>query len=409
MTNVKQSWIIPAIVILSFLALSVWQLGIFNLGGVTPTTATGFAKIKPMLALTSLKSDGRFDATFVNGVGASIYVNSVNLTESYYGKTCYVTTISPRNVSPGYEFKVTADECRKGNPGEVYTLNIEIQYDVIIGGIKSTKTERGTIRGPIDGYGYYSGSQYYKIHRSFDFGGWWIVVIVLSIFLIMESYTRINKSTDLTWIHIVGLYSFMFILCSTLIFIFGVHSFFNTHDGYDISLRIKYGWVIESVIYFIIGLILLIVTEYSIRKADKLKTAITSVGLPVITLLVLSVIFIYPYEIITTIDKLTPETKLLDLGWIVEILIFSIIAIAYTIIIKKTTEHKGIYEWPGILYYTDKFAFMYFIGSVIFFILWVDTLVYSISGFDFRHLLGSVFIGLGGLVLLKISKPISKT
>ena len=407
----KGPHIIPVIVILSFLALSTWQLGIFSMGGSTSTTSSGFSKIKPILAATILQPDGRFNGEFTNGVGVSIYINSVKITETNYGKTCY-GAINPKNVSPGGSFVVTSDGCIKGYLGDVYTLNIEIGYDANISGIKSTKTEIGTIRGAIEGYtrgGYDYSYKYYGIHKSFDFGEWWIVVILLSIVLIMEAYNRLNRVSDLTSIHIVGLYSFMFILCSTFIFIFGLDSFFNTTTSrYDVSLQLKYGWLIESVIYFIVGLILIIVTEYFIQKEDKSKTAIPSILLPIVTLLVLSIVFIYPYRIIKMGDRLTPKIELWELSWIIEILIFVIIAIAYILIIKKISEHKGKYELPGALYYTDKIALLYFMGSAIFLITFVHTLVYS-SIFDFKSILNLVLIGFGGLVLLKISRPISKT
>ncbi|MFH1055965.1 MAG: hypothetical protein V1744_07740 [Candidatus Altiarchaeota archaeon] len=392
------------------MGLFTWQLGVFNMGGST-VTSTGFAKLKPQLAGTGLEYDGKFTAVFTNGIGARIYVKSVEITSG--GVTCY-GELTSSVINPGDNFQVRAKNCIQGYSGSVYNVNVAINYDAEIGGQTISHTDSGTIRGPFEGSsGSYSGSRGYEsswgyggidgLHKSFDFGIWWIVVIAMSIIYVMEVHTRLDKFTKSTTIQLLAVYAFIFLICSTFICIFGFDHLFNTKDNPEIMLRLRYGWLIESTIYFIIGVVLLALSEYNIRREDKLKTTIVPVTRPLITLLSFSLVFIYPFRAIAATLQLTSETKLSEFGWTLEVLILIGMAVTYLLVNRKFAESAGEWEPPEIFYYAKNIAILYFILAAGFFIWGVNTLVYSVGELDFRGLLVALFMTLGGAVFLKVN------
>lgn len=417
----KTAWIIPVIAIVSLFGIFTWQLGVFNMGS-SSMTATGFAKIKPQLAGLSVTSNGQIRAVFTNGVGTTIIVKSVEF-EDYYGKKCYAS-LTRTQVLAGENFQTTASGCTIGYAGDVYNIKTKIDYEATVGAITTTHTEMGTLRGPLEGNQYYSseyrpGTGYYggyygqsMLHKSFDFGGWWVVVILLSIVSVLSVYKNLSKLTSSTSVQLSGLYGFIFLLCSTLIFIFGLDHFFNTlprmaDNSYmaEMPLRLKYGWAIESAIYFIVGAILVAIAEYKIKKVEKQNTSVPPVIKPIATLIVLALILVYPLRAITSTMAMHAETKLLELGWIAEILLLCITALAYSLInreISRGTRFQD--EQPDVLYYTKSISYLYFIVAAGFFIWGVNSLIYSSAGLDFRGILTSVFMVVGGLVLLKVNK-----
>ena len=142
-----------AILVVMIVGIVMWQLGIFNMGGTT-LTSTGFAKIKPQLAATGIRADGSFNGVFTNGVGTSITIWSVNVTDTASPNTyCVVdqTGIEPNVTSAGQNFKVTGTDCvTAGKPGDLYTAAVSIDYTVSIGNIATNHTESGSLRGPME-------------------------------------------------------------------------------------------------------------------------------------------------------------------------------------------------------------------------------------------------------------------
>ncbi len=147
--------ILSAVLVVPIVGIVMWQLGVFNMGSGSSgshayTTATGFSKIKPQLAGTGTSSSGEFTGVFTNGVGTwiNISMSDVKLT-SPSGKTC-----SPREgytaVLAGDNININANNCQGGSKGDVYTVTVDIPYIVTIGGIKTTHTDTGTLRGPYE-------------------------------------------------------------------------------------------------------------------------------------------------------------------------------------------------------------------------------------------------------------------
>lgn len=143
-----------AILVVMIVGIVMWQLGIFSMG-TTTVTSSGFSKIKPQLAGTKLTSVGDFEGIFTNGAGSSVTLVSVLVNNTMHGAPAGLTNATTPTVSAGDNFVVIADGVpfRTGvsvNPGDVYTLDVVLTYDITIGGITTRHSDRGTIRGPYE-------------------------------------------------------------------------------------------------------------------------------------------------------------------------------------------------------------------------------------------------------------------
>lgn len=161
----KAKWMvigaIVALVLFVFVLFAVmlvgvimWQLGIFNDGMMT-VTSTGFSKIKPQLAGTSVTKEGQFNGIFTNGVGTSIKIKSVEVADtSKPSYSCSLTPgmFTPNELSAGDNMRITSPEgcVSPGNPDDVYQVKVSIEYEVNIGGVTTKHVEYGNIRGPYE-------------------------------------------------------------------------------------------------------------------------------------------------------------------------------------------------------------------------------------------------------------------
>jgi len=144
-----------AILVVMIVGIVMWQLGIFNMGGTT-VTATGFAKIKPQLAATGFSRIGQPIMVFTNGVGTTVTMRSGKIIDDgATGSSCTLTSAMfvPRGVPAGANSRLSGapTNCiRNGNAGEVYNARVSLTYVVAIGGVSTTHTESGSIRGPYE-------------------------------------------------------------------------------------------------------------------------------------------------------------------------------------------------------------------------------------------------------------------
>src|SRR4030042_1003747 len=103
-----------AILVIMALGVVIWSLGIFN--RPSSLTTHGFKFIKPQLPGTSLTSDGVFTGVFVNGMGANLKVENVNIENDFDHRNCTVNTAGfPIPLSRGEHFRVDATDCVGGS------------------------------------------------------------------------------------------------------------------------------------------------------------------------------------------------------------------------------------------------------------------------------------------------------
>ena len=128
--------------------ITLWYMGVFNLGG-TAKTMTGFEAVKPMS--WGVNVDGSAVITMVSGEGTRINLTVCSM--SMYGNECG-TCMLPENseVEAGNMFQITVDpsyDC-EGIAGEPYEADISISYDKQIGTYTESHTSVGTITGPYE-------------------------------------------------------------------------------------------------------------------------------------------------------------------------------------------------------------------------------------------------------------------
>jgi hypothetical protein len=186
-----------AILVIMLVGITIWQLGIFNMGSTSETT-TGFSKIKPQLAATGVTADGKFTGVFTNGAGTKITIRQVVVKDKETGNVlCCACTNPPvgytacagtsgngatpagdaivsvggvttqlnfatlgTTIASGDNFEVKLGsnapssyyECLVpgAKKGSVYNVQVEIGYDVYLAGSSAQHTDTGTIRGAIE-------------------------------------------------------------------------------------------------------------------------------------------------------------------------------------------------------------------------------------------------------------------
>lgn len=225
-------------------------------------------------------------------------------------------------------------------------------------------------------------------------------VALFSILLLMESYSGITKTSKNTTIQLFGVCGFILILCSTLIFIFGVDFEANNNVVDDYSFRLRYGWLIESIIYLTVAIPLIAAGEYLVKKDGEEKTIIYPVVKPIVSLLLLSIILIYPYRLIQSASKLSLNSPHTTYTWIlgVGILALNTLILAFT---AKTSSRKlWEYEPPEVLKHIRGVGFVFLIGAVISFIWGINNLIYTVYNFNLVGIYISFFLIIGGIPLV---------
>ena len=141
------TWLIPYIVLILILILLIvpivlWQLGVFSSVGHTGhmTTATGFEKI--LVPQPSIKYSGNtLEFVMINAEGTRIENVKITLSGSGCRNPDKISTLDPGEIK---RIKVI---CDRKSPGEAFTVNVDIEYDLRVGGTKVNRMEHGILRG----------------------------------------------------------------------------------------------------------------------------------------------------------------------------------------------------------------------------------------------------------------------
>ncbi len=142
-----------AIIVLMIIGVTMWYLGVFNLGKtVEVPIVSGFSSIKPLADNIIFTTDGDFAGIFVNGAGSYIEVTGISIVNSD-GTTCHGEIIGSNEVPTGEEFIVGGTACSSGSHevGDRYSINMSIDYTTKLGSASIPHTERGFISGRYGG------------------------------------------------------------------------------------------------------------------------------------------------------------------------------------------------------------------------------------------------------------------
>jgi hypothetical protein len=154
--------ILSLALILFFVFIFLWQIGSGEPYQSSVVT-TGWAKLRPISASITYKSNGSFEATYQNTVGTSIRLTSITVKETLTGlpNECNITAVDSvdmtsgwQNVSvkagDGFEIAVDCAAISEKEEGDPFDLAITIDYTAVMGGISTVHTESGHIRGPAE-------------------------------------------------------------------------------------------------------------------------------------------------------------------------------------------------------------------------------------------------------------------
>jgi hypothetical protein len=151
--------VIAIILIVLIIGVVMWQLGVFNAGNSDGVVAKDWAKLKPVSPSIIYEApEQEFQTAFQNVAGTSIQITSASVQETTSGVTCSPVLINDAQitgngvkVAPGSVFEVSATCSDAGkNNGDQYSMEINLEYNAVIGGITTKHNEAGSIRGTVE-------------------------------------------------------------------------------------------------------------------------------------------------------------------------------------------------------------------------------------------------------------------
>jgi hypothetical protein len=162
-----------AILVVMIVGVVLWQLNIF--GGNSSANAVGFKLLKPLNPgqLEMSEADG-FSGVFMNGAGGTVTLTDVvTVFTAPSGVDCTGADPLTEVELPGSAAPIVlggggcaAGECRAVGQGDTFSLSVPactgqpteggrysatmtISYTIDVGGFEETRTEVGTVSGPV--------------------------------------------------------------------------------------------------------------------------------------------------------------------------------------------------------------------------------------------------------------------
>ena len=143
-----------AILVVMIVGVVLWQLGVFS-SGTKNTVETGFARMQPLMPAIAYRNT-TFSASFTNAIGTTIKLNNITLNETIANTgLCTGTTFTPivtSSVAAGNPFSISATGCPSKLDGEAYDMLVTITYNATLGGISTSHTDTGHIKGQGEAY-----------------------------------------------------------------------------------------------------------------------------------------------------------------------------------------------------------------------------------------------------------------
>ena len=136
---------------LMFFGVIFWQLGVFN-AGQSDKVVTGFVTMQPLMPAIAYRGS-KFTASFTNAAGTTASITDISVKESISRTDCSVEPLKGQSIRAGSTFTIRGD-CGQKNAGESYDLVVTITYSSTIGGISTSHTDIGHIKGQAETGGY---------------------------------------------------------------------------------------------------------------------------------------------------------------------------------------------------------------------------------------------------------------
>jgi xanthosine utilization system XapX-like protein len=168
-----------------------------------------------------------------------------------------------------------------------------------------------------------------------------VIGLIVFFWSLLDLRERIKAAVP-TILAIVGI---IFLFMSVYSFVMGVHDLltFTTYETTTKpSFGQQYGWLIQFVVYGIIGLCLMYAAEYTRKQANETRSVIPSAATPlgVFVLLALFLFFVTGFH---SFIYLTDYTHYLQsLAWVIEVLIFGPLAYLLLRISESIRRSEGV-------------------------------------------------------------------
>jgi hypothetical protein len=135
-----------AILVVMIVGVVLWQLGVFNVGQGN-LVVTGFVKMQPLTPSVAYRN-ATFTGSFTNALGTTIKIDNITVNETISNQQCTPSpTLQGNTVKAGGTFTVASTTCPSKTDGESYDLVVAIRYNATMGGITTTHTDTGHIKG----------------------------------------------------------------------------------------------------------------------------------------------------------------------------------------------------------------------------------------------------------------------
>ncbi len=114
-------------------------------------------KFGPQVSTVKYTETGKYETAVKNAFGAEVYIESVSVRDEKSGKDCELVRAnglpvdkgSALDVGAGDSFKITA-QCPRKSSDDRYQVGLTIAYNALSGGVKTSYTEAGEIKGIVE-------------------------------------------------------------------------------------------------------------------------------------------------------------------------------------------------------------------------------------------------------------------
>jgi hypothetical protein len=152
--------VLPLFLMAFIIFIILWQIGpglhLYSSQSIVPKDWNKLQPLVPTVTYDGL--GGNFTASFYNVAGTKVIITSITANETYSGTTCESILVGNRSegaaipvaayaVVPGSVFKMDALQCGNKTRGDPYLMTLTINYNAVVSGVSTARTETGTIRG----------------------------------------------------------------------------------------------------------------------------------------------------------------------------------------------------------------------------------------------------------------------
>jgi len=190
----------------------------------------------------------------------------------------------------------------------------------------------------------YAEARGYHVYNPLAAGGFF-VAFVIGVIIFLWALADLKERTTATVPTILALIGIIFLFMSVYSFVSGIHDLltFTKYETYTKpTFGQQYGWLIQFIVYGIIGTVLMYISEYLRKHADETKSLMHSATLPLGAFLLLSTLLLFVSGFHTFLYTTDYTEYRQSLAWVIETFIFGIIAYAFLWASERIRRNEGV-------------------------------------------------------------------